>query len=43
MTTDMNKLSALVLATVISLFTFVAVGAASSRFSADFVRVACNG
>jgi hypothetical protein len=40
MSAGMNKLSAFVIATVISLFTFVAVGAASSGFSADFVRVA---
>jgi hypothetical protein len=38
----MNKLSALIVATVISVFGFVAVGVASSGFSADFVRVALS-
>jgi hypothetical protein len=38
----MNKLSAFVIATVISLFSFVAVAVASSGFSTDFVRVALN-
>jgi hypothetical protein len=36
----MNKLSAFVIATVVSLSTFIAVGAATSRFSTDFVQVA---
>ena len=38
----MNKLSALIVATVISVFGFVAVSVASSGFSADFVRVALS-
>jgi hypothetical protein len=39
----MNKLSSFIIASVISLLGFVAIGTASSEFRADFARVLATG